>query len=78
MRLIDADALVIKLEGWTTEVIAAVKEQPTVEERTAEQRWEQYAQSPDCSNCGYTIDADDSWHKFKHCPNCGAKFVEVT
>lgn len=81
MRLIDADAFERKLLGmseseiWTDcleNVISALDEQPTIEERKGKWIDHQYKEFPigryECSVCGAKHDME-----WDYCPNCGAK-----
>ena len=92
MRLIDADAMKEYIDaqkgrpfiGCTVGEALKIMtdEQPTVEAKPVRHgRWKDCTnhESVDfedkCSVCGYTMFADFS-HRFRYCPNCGARMEE--
>ena len=86
MRLIDADAMLARLEEWNTSdstdkalynfTLHRILEQPTIEPQRRKGEWiEDGIYLPRCSVCGgkaYGLHAFDAV-KSKYCPHCGAE-----
>ena len=79
MRLIDADALLLRLKTRWEDTITAIKKSPTIEaEPVKHGRWinnlEEAWQAFNCSICDESTD-DTCMGKPRanYCPNCGAK-----
>lgn len=82
-RLIDADALMVAVEGnpLTTDslkeyVRCTVREQPTIDaEPVRHGKWIGYAGTigNECSVCGKWIDVLQGTAEMNYCPNCGCR-----
>ena len=82
MRLIDADALAVKLKRLQSQVsstsameiaeyIDRINAQPTIEAApVVHGRWIGFHGYYECSLCGSEMGTRDGWN---YCPNCGAR-----
>lgn len=92
MRLIDAEAMMKRLEEWNTNdsidkalynfTLCRINEQQTIEERKTgkwHQRFYPQIEMMVCSECNseFSHDAETGVRDYNYCPHCGARMREV-
>lgn len=90
MRLIDADAMLARLEEWNTSdstdkalynfTLHRILEQPTIEPQRKKGKWVGYdgdwlKTMCKCSECGAMIDINEKYRNF-FCYHCGARMED--
>lgn len=89
MRLIDADAVVKRLEEWNTNdsmdkalynfTLCRITEQPTIEPERKTGKWHpriySHIEMMVCSECNseFSYDAETGVRDYNYCPHCGAR-----
>ena len=92
MRLIDADAMLARLEEWNTNdsmdkalynfALCRINEQPTIEPERKKGRWIPVTNGRGGHECDQCHEYAPSWatgeeHLTKYCPNCGVRCKEI-
>lgn len=84
MKLIDADAMLARLEAWNTSdsidkalynfTLHRILEQPIIEPQRKKGRW---TKDNACEFCGFQPWFERGIHTLSFCPNCGARMEGI-